>query len=121
MRMKLPWLLILVFAVLPFVADKMIRIGVSVYVFAPIFVTLMVAIVIAWIRVWLFPSPKCGKVFRKLTEFPYPSHCRHCGLEKFDDGKETPAIAVHEMAQQQNGSYINTTRLATDAKGVEKS
>jgi hypothetical protein len=91
-RLILPGLLIFIFAVvLPYPAHLMLKVGLPVLVPMSLFLVVMLGFLISYYRLWFFPCPRCGRLFRKLTEW-YPHRCQHCGLRKWatsdqEDGK----------------------------------
>ncbi|MCI0351360.1 MAG: hypothetical protein L0Z53_18210 [Acidobacteriales bacterium] len=76
-------LLFAAFLVSPYIGYLLLRMGLPRAVPMLAIVGLMIAIGVSWVRVWQFPCPRCGELFRKLTSFWYGKNCAHCGLTKY--------------------------------------
>lgn len=86
-RVIAPLLWLTAFLVLPYPSVLLLRIGLPVPLVMVLFLIIMVAVAISYWRLWFFPCPRCGKLFRRLWEW-YPRQCRHCGLKKWATSDE---------------------------------
>ncbi len=75
-------LLFAAFLVSPYIAYLLLRIGVPTAVPMLGILALMIAVGVSWVRVWQFPCPRCGELFRKINSWNGPK-CAHCGLSKY--------------------------------------
>ena len=83
-RIILPWIFVLAFVVLPYPSVLLLRAGVPPWACILLFLAILIAILVSYFRMWVFPCPRCGQLFRKSWKW-YGSQCVHCGLPKWAD------------------------------------
>jgi hypothetical protein len=80
-RLAAPFVLFLAFVASPYPAYLLLRVGIPAVIPMLAIGALIVAIAVAWVRLWMFPCPRCGELFRKVSGW-YGKTCAHCGLQK---------------------------------------